>query len=641
MLPRLIMRISLNSGAVLLAFYLPIVAAEDFEALPQIVVNPLPESSPVSVGSSEFLDEKDVTRMQQRSVSDVLQGTPGYSFSRLGGIGATGVTLLRGAGGQGIMTLDDIPILESIPGSHLTDSLPSEAIDHAEIRRGPAQSYYPFQALGGTIRLYTHDQDETGGKVSVEGGSFGLLRETLQAGVAGQPGRATMTLTRADAFDGSHFANASHNPEHDPFRYTQGIVRFTSFLGSKTQWEGSLLYRNSTAGVDKFGLSGSGLVVTQDDANSFRREETWLAQNKLIAQFTDAWQSQLQMGYTQSRTFVNLGSLQNAVFSRLYLVNWRNQQLLFGDDKGHQHWQLNWGGQGRYEQGASPFAEIEQNRTSEAGFADLEFKYQNLNAEAGVRVEHFNRYGTHPLFQTGLNWRIRSDLTFKASGGSGYRLPAYSELFFLFFGNPALKPERSASGELGFEWSPIDHLKLAATGFYNHYQDLISVAYSPIPDFPPFPPNSPYDPHPANGPVSANVANARVAGMEFSGQYDWINDLAIGCNYTYSDSRDMNTNKLLPLRPRHSVKFWQEWHPSKWPLTLRVETIYRNSTWNDFDNQFPVKDSVQINAFLRYRITSSFEAYLRGENLSDNRHSYVFSYDTPGVAVYGGFSKQF
>lgn len=630
-----------SPGALVIALYLPLVFAEDIVTLPPVTVSARAESLQQPTGNTEFLDEDDITRMHQRSISDVLQGTAGYSFSRLGGIGATGVTLLRGAGGQGVMTLDDIPLLQSIPGSHLTDTLPSEAIQRAEIQRGPSESYYPFQALGGTIRLYTHDRDTSGGKVSVEGGSFGLLRETLQSGLAGKAGRVTATLTRMDAFDGTHFANAFDNPERDPFRYTQGIFRFTGNLSNTARWEGSVLYRNSAAEIDKFGLSRQFLVTTQDDPNSFRREETWLAQNKLSAQLTRDWESQLQLGFTQAKALVNAGPIRNAIFSRLYLVNWRNRHRLFESPNEKRRLQWYWGGQGRYEQGMAPLADFSQHRTSAAGFAGMEFQYRNISGGAGVRVENFDRYGTHSLLQAAASWRIRPDLTLRVSGGTGYRLPAYSELLFLFFGNPALKPERAASGEFGIAWRPSGNLQLGATGFYHHYQDLISIAYSPKLDLTPPSLNTAYDPHPANGPVSANIANAAVAGFELSGQYNWGNEMDTGFSYTYSDSRDLNTHKLLPLRPRHSAKFWEEWRMPEWPLTLRVETVYRNRAWNDFNNQFPVKDSVQINASLRYRIFPNVEAYLRGENLSDNRHAFVFSFDTPGVALYGGFDADF
>jgi vitamin B12 transporter len=614
--------------------------AHAIEILPELTVTAPRPSLENQANNINQLDEEDLTRLQQRSISDVLQGASSFSSSRAGGIGQPVVTFMRGSSGQGILTLDDIPMLLTVPGSQVTETLPSEAIHRADVQRGPSDAYHPFQALGGAIRLYTHDRETSGGKLSVEGGSYGTLRETLQTGLAGSAGRATATLTRTDTFDGSHFANSFNNPERDPFHFTQGIFRFSTGLGERVNWEGSMLYRNSTTGIDKFGVSRTGLLETQDDPNSFGRQETWLAQNKLTAQLAKNWESQLQLGYTQSRTSVKAGSQIDAVFSRLYLVNWRNRHVLFDKPEANHRWQLYWGGQGRYEEGLSPLIHFSQQRTSAAGFAGMEYQYQDFSAQAGVRVENFDHYGTHPLFQAAASWAVRPDLTLRASGGMGYRLPSYTELLYLFFGNPALKPERAISGELGLDWRPIKNLQLTATGFYHHYQDLISIADNPMLDFTPPSQNTAYEPHPGSGPISANIASARVAGLDLTGQYNWGNGHDTGFSYTFSDNRDLHTNKLLPFRPRHSAKFWQEWRMSPWPLTLRLETIYRNRTWNDFNNRFPVQDSVQINAALRYRINNNLETYLRGENLTDNRHAFIYSFDTPGAAVYGGFNVQ-
>jgi hypothetical protein len=55
----------------------------------------------------------------------------------------------------------------------------------------------------------------------------------------------------------------------------------------------------------------------------------------------------------------------------------------------------------------------------------------------------------------------------------------------------------------------------------------------------------------------------------------------------------------------------------------------------------PIDESVQINASIRYAVSSKTEVYLRGENLTNNRSSQLYSTDMPGVAVYGGFQTDF
>jgi vitamin B12 transporter len=76
----------------------------------------------------------------------------------------------------------------NLPGLLNLDALPAEAVQSAEIDREPDSAYRAFQSLGGGIRLTTQDRQNTGARLLVEGGSFGLLRETLQTGLTGSLG---------------------------------------------------------------------------------------------------------------------------------------------------------------------------------------------------------------------------------------------------------------------------------------------------------------------------------------------------------------------------------------------------------------------------------------------------------------------
>lgn len=593
------------------------------EYLPDITVNPSRAPLEQLVSNPQFLDEEELFVAHERSIADVIQGFPGLSLTKAGGYGQPTVLLMRGAGGQGLMTLDDIPLLTSLPGLQNLDTLPTEAIRTAEIVRGPGAVYYPFQALGGAIRLYTQDREDTGARLSVEGGSFGIVRETLQGALAGAPGRMTVTLSRGDAFDGAHLASASNNPEREPFRFTQGVMRFSSDISNSVNWQGSMLYRKSRVGSDKLGLDENHRVAFKDDSQSFGRGETWLAQNSLNIKVTPNWNSHLQVGFTQLTNSVNAGVLRSSMANRMYLANMRHQHTLIDNEQQKLRWQLNWGGQGRHEQAESPLSGFDEERTMAAGFLETEAQYRDLSGQAGVRVEHFDRFGDHPLFKTAAAWRISPELTLRASGGTGYRIPSYTELLSLFFGNPQLKPERSASGDLGLEWYPVKNMHITVNGYYNRYDNLITQAY-----------------HPQRGPITLNVPDAGVAGMELAAQYAWTQYLDTGLSYTFSDSRDLQSDLLLPLRPPHTARVWGQQKLAGLPITLWAEGIVRSASWNDSANTIAIDQSFQMNASIRYAVTKQIEVYLRGENLTNSRISQFYSIDMPGVAVYGGFQLE-
>jgi outer membrane receptor protein involved in Fe transport len=128
-----------------------------------------------------------------------------------------------------------------------------------------------------------------------------------------------------------------------------------------------------------------------------------------------------------------------------------------------------------------------------------------------------------------------------------------------------------------------------------------------------------------------------VAGSEVNAQYAWTDKLDTGFSYTYSDSRDLQTNLLLPLRPAHLARIWGIQKFTDLPITLWTEAIIRSSTWNDSANTLPINQSIQLNASIRYAFSKQFEIYVRGENLTNTRTSQFYSTDMPGAMVFGGF----
>jgi vitamin B12 transporter len=590
------------------------------ETLSPITVTSSGKSLEKQINNPQQLDENEVTVAHERSITDVIQGFPGVSITQTGGFGQLSAIFMRGAGGQGLTTLDDIPLLLSLPGLQNLDTLPSEAIKTVEIQRGPDSAHQSFQALGGAMRFSTKDREETGARLSVEGGTYSILRETLQGGVSGKHGRMTMTVNRADAFEGAHFADSSNNPERDPFRFSQGIMRFSTDLSDNVNWQGSMLYRKSWTGSDMLGLDKNFRVAFQDDNRSFGEAETWLAQNNLNVAITPDWDSRLQLGFTQLANTVKVGTSINSLNNRIYLANWRNQHTLIDYQEQNLLWQFSWGGQGRHEQGESQSNRFNQERTMASGFLETEASYGDLKGQLGVRVEHYEQYGDHPLFKAAAGWKLTPELTLRASGGTGYRIPSYTELLSPFFGNLQLKPERSSSGELSLEWFPLKNMQLSVNGFYHRYDDLIVQAYDP-----------------RRGPISLNVPDASVAGVELDTKYAWTEALDTGFSYTYNDNLDLGTNRLLPFRPPHTARVWAKQKLTGLPVTLWAETVFRSATWNDSANRIPIKQSVHFNATIRYAVTSQFELYLRGENLTNNRATQFYSTDMPGVMVFGGF----
>src|SRR6185295_10706195 len=90
----------------------------------------------------------------------------------------------------------------------------------------------------------------------------------------------------------------------------------------------------------------------------------------------------------------------------------------------------------------------------------------------------------------GLVYALRSTLHLSANVANGYREPNAQDLFFegpasvgTVLGNPALKPERSVSYDVGLRWGPRT-FALSGNAFIATFDDLIDaiqVAAGPFP----------------------------------------------------------------------------------------------------------------------------------------------------------------
>jgi iron complex outermembrane receptor protein len=118
-------------------------------------------------------------------------------------------------------------------------------------------------------------------------------------------------------------------------------------------------------------------------------------------------------------------------------------------------------------------------RNRAAGYADLDLRpaKSRWNLSAGVREEGFSG-GLQTAFAPHLagSFRIVNSVKLRASGGYGFRIPTYTDLYYsdpTTVGNPNLKPESAWSGDGGVDWNPGTRLSLSFTGFYSRQHDAI------------------------------------------------------------------------------------------------------------------------------------------------------------------------
>ncbi len=606
----------------------PLAIAEDNIQLPTMVVNSKQAAKFGNAQNSTQLTEEDLLRSGQRELSQVLRATPGLTiFQGMKG-SPSGLSLRGASGGMGLVSIDGIPLHETMPSMTPIDLFPAETFGSADILRNSAAILDFGRSVGGSINLHSRDNHEHGARLHIEGGSFGSLRESAYANLGNANHNLNLTAGRDDLFDGTHWADSQKgNSERDDFHAHQLAMHLHDKFSERVQLDSSVYYVDSENGVDKTELIRPTPEFDLVDDPGRLKQEIWLTQSTLGIDLHPQWHSALQLGYTKHSFDAIVSGLLpgSALFpiafdNQLSLARWKNSHRIDLDTQQRRGFQFNWGGEGLYEQGHS-ITGIEGQRGTGSGFANLQGDRDDWQGTLAVRADHFDDYGAHAVYHAGLNWRMTEQVQWFINGGTGYRPPSFNEMLMWPFGNTQLKPEQSVGGESGLRWLPNDDTQFSVNFFHSRYINLIKLERVAVP---------------MGLYLLNNIPHAQVQGLETQWSTHWNNQLRTGIDYTWTDSKNSDTGKPLPRQPEHIARFWGEWAWQTVPLKLWTQGIYRGNSF-DTGGASVISDSFHLDMQLSYQISIPLNLYLRGENLTDNRQSQILGWGIPGAAVYGGF----
>lgn len=577
--------------------------------------------------SATEVEKATLAESKKSDLDKVLRGLPGVTLLRTTR-GALSAFALRGANaGQGQLILDGVPLYATVPTLYNLDAFAPEMLEDAEIVRGASAIRYGSLAPGGTLRLFSRDDHESGAAIHLQGGSYGTLSETATATLAGEKARATVTGKHEDVFDGISQANEKNgNRERDGFKGNLSLFRYSAQPVERLNLNGTLYYSRTKADIDGFGLLPDGQPGLVDDFSAFGLNENWVAQQTAKFDLTPNWQSSFQAGFNRSYARVRVNNVTGDSDSTLGLLRWRNRHVLQRGTVAGDGLDLTWSVEGREEQGKanSLLGAFADKRGQLAGQADLDASYGRWTFAGGARVDRYDGNGTHGVYYLGASYLAHRTLNIRASGGHVYRLPTYQEWHFPFFGNPFLKPEASNGGELGFDWTPNNGTRISATGFYHRYKNLIRVSFVPQ----------------LGHLVSSNMPEAEVSGIEADTVFK-IESFTAGVVYTFQYSRNIEAGGEIPRLPEHQGKIFGEWRAQAVPVAFGAEIIYRSGYFDDLGQTLRIGNAWTVNLQAVYSPIKALQVYVRGENVLDNRTPDDFSYGTPGAAVYGGIKLSY
>jgi vitamin B12 transporter len=483
-------------------------------------------SSAVTVIFGESLRARGIA-----TVADALRLTPGATVVASGSFGGQTSLFLRGGESDYVKVLiDGVP--QNQPGGFYDfANLGTEDVERIEIVRGPVSVLYGSDAMAGVVQVFTRTGlGRPSGRLSLGGGSYGTEWGMGEVSGATGPFAWRSTVSRRTSSGTVPVNNGDR-------RLLLGAsVRFTP----DTRNAVALSFHYGDA-VYHFPTDGAGQIA---DSNQFTTDRGPSLSAEATHAFSERVNARASLDWHREDSRFDDGADSPGDTTAFCCFHSRDlvQRLLVGaraDVRVPPQATITAGVERELQRQTGTTLDTARGNSGLYAQA-LVGQGMSVTLTAGGRLEDNQQFGTHLTGRAGVAWRAARGTRLRASLGTGFKEPSFFENFASGFsrGNPALRPERSRSWEVGVERTLAgDRFVVQATWFDQRFRDFIQYSGAPI------------------GPDSVNYINvgeATARGLELSLHAAPGGGMTLDAAYTWLRSRDAGTRQRLLRRPTHT-----------------------------------------------------------------------------------------
>ncbi len=566
-----------------------------------------PEEEKALGVATTVISREDIEKSGRVTVLELLRSVPALDVVQSGSEGAVTSLFLRGTNSTQTLILVDGARVNSafFPGYDFS-GLTTENVERIEIARGPFSALYGSDAIGGVVQIFTRPpQAGFSGGATAEGGNA----DTASASAFVTAGAGPFAVAAS-----YRYANTNGDVPNSNWRENNGSARvdWLPSTDARIGIEGSIL-------SGKVGNPGP-VGAANPEANGIFREERIAVPasfalsptNHLNGFVASVWSkpeyNDPQGGYasqTNARTLQAQASDTATLGAHTVtaIAMWNRSNVTNSDTFG---------------------TPLDGQSTTIWGIGVQDsVTLGQFSVSAGIRYDGNSQFGGAISPRGSIAWLSKDERwKVRAAGGSGFRAPTVGELYYPFYGNPDLKPERSVSWEVGAEAYVARGGRVEVTYFWNDLTDLI------VYDFASF--------------QTENIGSARTQGVEIGYRQQILGPLAIQATYTYLDAVDRTEDRPLLRRPRNRAALTVLWQPLA-PLSIEVRGLYVGSRPDSDPVAFV---GVTDPAYFRVDLFASWNLgpvapYLRINNVTDTSYDEAAGYPAAGIRVAGGVGVRF
>ena len=565
---------------------------------------------------------------------DVLRTDSSVFLEQRGAGGAQDDLILDGGSfEQALILLNGFRINDAQTSHHNLDlPVPMEAMSQVQVLEGAGSTLHGTDALSGVVDFLTAAPDHDSLRARLGEGSFESNEESLlAAAMRGKwSGRATADRNFSTGFmTDRDYRNEDASTESwlgTRLGVTDLLVAGSdrafganNFYGPYPSWERTKSwFASARQELGTHTVAAFGYRRHADDFVLFRNDPAIYENNHV----DESWQASLRR--TES---LPSGAL-----------------LLMGlESDGDSIRSFNFSG------GITSYALGIHARNRGAGYVDLDWNppSKRWNLSAGAREEIFSGAGRGVFSpQIAGSLRVTNALKLRASGGYGFRIPTYTDLYYsdpATLGNPNLKPESAWSGNGGADWAPSNRVTVSATGFYSRQHDTIDYIRAAVVPNPYLPPSCQMSgAQAANTWCATNLNGLHFSGVE--GRITWSPKSSQTIHFGWTQLFGAQ-NPLPGIRSEYALNYPVANVHASWRAAMKYGIAVTNEVAIAKPYQQPGNAPFNANAYPVWNATVTrdqwkLRPYLRLTNLSNTGYQQIVGVPMPPRTIMGGFVIQ-
>ena len=441
----------------------------------------------------EIVTHDQIERAEAHTLNDVLKLSTGVDVRQRSGFGVqTDISINGGTFDQITLLLNGVPLSNPQTGHNAADFPVSISdIDHIEILEGSSARIYGSSAFSGAVNIVTRTPSRTGGRVNIEGGSFGTFGG--DAAVSWNPSASLQQLLSGGYMqsDGGT-ANSNFRKRRGFYQggFNSTFIRLNWQAGITSQDFGantfySARFPNQYEATRRYIASASAAI--RPFAHSDNTTAASFEIKPMLYGHRNYDHFQLIKGMTGAQKGENYHRLDVYGAAIDLNLSWLLGKTAIGADVRKEHIMSTAYGQlldsARWIaiKGTDRMYNKRADRTNTSLFLEHNVVLNKVTISAGIMANRNTALDNDFRFYPGIDISYRPNNHWRLYAGwnKALRVPTFTDLFTANSaqqGNLNLKPERNSTFKIGSRFTTTG-IEAMATMFYSRGRNMIDWVY--------------------------------------------------------------------------------------------------------------------------------------------------------------------